>query len=188
MWSFYNWIRDSVRTNKPYDRLLREIVTANGNTLENGAANYYVLHKETTELTENFSMAFLGMSITCARCHNHPLEKWTQKQYYQMANLFARIGMKNGQRDGDVQIYSNPFGEVNHPRLGKPLPPAPLDGEPLAFDAPVDRREHLARLADRTGQSVFCPLVRQPCLEELHGTRTGRGGRRHACDQSGLQR
>ncbi len=144
MWSFYNWIRESVRTNKPYDRMVREIVTANGNTLENGAANYYVLHKETTELTENFSMAFLGMSITCARCHNHPLEKWTQKQYYQMANLFTRIGMKNGQRDGDVQVYSNPFGEINHPRMGKPLPPAPLDGQPLDFDAPVDRREHLA--------------------------------------------
>jgi hypothetical protein len=104
-----------------------------------------VLHKETTELTENFSMAFLGMSITCARCHNHPLEKWTQKQYYQMANLFTRIGMKNGQRDGDVLVYSNPFGEINHPRLGRPLPPAPLDGEALAFDAPLDRREHLAR-------------------------------------------
>lgn len=145
MWSFHNWIRESVRTNKPYDRMVREIVTANGNTLENGAANYYVLHKETTELTENFSMAFLGMSITCARCHNHPLEKWTQKQYYQMANLFTRIGMKNGQREGDVQVYSNPFGEINHPRLGKPLPPAPLDGQPLDFDSPVDRREHLAR-------------------------------------------
>ncbi|MFN7829481.1 MAG: DUF1553 domain-containing protein [Acidobacteriota bacterium] len=144
MWSFHNWIRESVRTNKPYDRMVREIVTASGNTLENGAANYYVLHKETTELTENFSMAFLGMSITCARCHNHPLEKWTQKQYYQMANLFTRIGMKNGQRDGDVLVYSNPFGEINHPRLGKPLPPAPLDGQPLAFDAPVDRRDHLA--------------------------------------------
>jgi len=144
MWSFHNWIRESVRANKPYNQMVREIVTANGNTLENGAANYYVLHKETTELTENFSMAFLGMSITCARCHNHPLEKWTQKQYFQMANLFTRIGMKNGQRDGDVQVYSNPFGEINHPRLGKPLPPAPLDGEPLTFDAPIDRREHLA--------------------------------------------
>lgn len=144
MWSFYNWIRESVAANKPYDQFVREIVTANGNTLENGAANYYVLHKETTELNENFSMAFLGMSITCARCHNHPLEKWTQKQYYQMANLFARIGMKNGARDGDVQIYTNPFGEVNLPRLGKPLPPTPLDGAPLAFDAATDRREHLA--------------------------------------------
>ncbi len=144
MWSFYNWIRESVASNKPYDQFVREIVTANGNTLENGAANYYVLHKETTELNENFSMAFLGMSITCARCHNHPLEKWTQKQYYQMANLFARIGMKNGARDGDVQVYTNPFGEVNLPRLGKPLPPTPLDGVPLAFDSATDRREHLA--------------------------------------------
>lgn len=144
MWSFYRWIRASVAANKPYDQFVREIVTANGNTLENGAANYYVLHKETTDLNENFSMAFLGMSITCARCHNHPLEKWTQKQYYQMANLFARIGMKNGTRDGDVQVYTNPFGEVNHPRLGKPLPPAPLDGAALAFDAATDRRAHLA--------------------------------------------
>ncbi len=148
MWSFYNWIRESVASNKPYDQFVREIVTASGNTLENGAANYYVLHKETTELAENFSLAFLGMSITCARCHNHPLEKWTQKQYYQMANLFAHVGMKNGTRDGDVQVYTNPFGEVSLPqnlaRLGKPLPPAPLDGEALAFDSPKDRREHLA--------------------------------------------
>lgn len=144
MWSFYHWIRENVARNKPYDQFVREIITASGNTLENGAANYFVLHKETTELNENFSMAFLGMSITCARCHNHPLEKWTQKQYYQMANLFARIGMKNGTREGDVQVYTNPFGEVSLPRLGKPLPPAPLDGEVLGFDSPKDRREHLA--------------------------------------------
>lgn len=144
MWSFYNWTRDSVAANKPWDKLVREIITANGNTLENGAANYYVMHKDVTDLTENASMAFLGMSITCARCHNHPLEKWTQKQYFQMANLFARVGLKNGVRAGDVQVYSNPSGEVNHPRLGKPLPPAPLDGEALAFDSPKDRREHLA--------------------------------------------
>ncbi len=144
MWSFHNWIRDGVATNKPWDKMVREIITASGNTLENGAANYYVMHKDVTDLTENASMAFLGMSITCARCHNHPLEKWTQKQYFQMANLFARVGLKNGMRAGDVQVYSNPTGEVNHPRLGKPLPPAPLDGEALAFDSPKDRRQHLA--------------------------------------------
>ena len=144
MWSFYNWLRDGVAANKPWDKTVRQIITASGNTLENGAANYYVLHKEVTDLTENASMAFLGMSITCARCHNHPLEKWTQKQYFQMANLFARVGLKNGVRSGDVQVYSNPVGEVNHPRLGKPLPPTPLDGEALPFDSPKDRRQHLA--------------------------------------------
>ena len=144
MWSFYNWLRDGVAANKPWDKTVREIITASGNTLENGAANYYVMHKEVTDLTENASMAFLGMSITCARCHNHPLEKWTQKQYFQMANLFARVGLKNGTRAGDVQVYSNPAGEVNHPRLNKPLPPTPLDGEALPFDSPKDRRQHLA--------------------------------------------
>ncbi len=144
MWSFYNWLRDGVAANKPWDKTVREIITASGNTLENGAANYYVMHKDVTDLTENASMAFLGMSITCARCHNHPLEKWTQKQYFQMANLFARVGLKNGVRAGDVQVYSNPVGEVNHPRLNKPLPPTPLDGEALAFDSPKDRRQHLA--------------------------------------------
>jgi Protein of unknown function (DUF1553)/Protein of unknown function (DUF1549)/Bacterial Ig-like domain (group 2) len=155
MWSFYNWIRDSVAANKPWDKMVREIITANGNTLENGAANYFVIHKEVTDLTENASMAFLGMSITCARCHNHPLEKWTQKQYYQMANLFARVGMKNGTRAGDVQIYTNPSGEVNHPRLGKPLPPAPLDGEILPLGSPKDRLEHLAAWLTSPGNPYF---------------------------------
>jgi hypothetical protein len=144
MWSFHNWIRESVRANKPWDKMAREIVTSSGNTLENGAANYYVMHKEPTDLNENFSMAFLGMSITCARCHNHPLEKWTQKQYYQMANLFGRIGMKNGARAGDIEIYTKPYGEVNHPRLNRPLDPTPLDGDPLGLGAAKDRREHLA--------------------------------------------
>jgi hypothetical protein len=155
MWSFYNWIRAGVAANKPWDKMAREVVTASGNTLENGAANYYVMHKEKTELTENFSMAFLGMSVTCARCHNHPLEKWTQKQYYRMANLFARVGMKNGVRAGDVQVYTNPSGEVNHPRLGKPLPPAPLDGEELTLDSTRDRRQHLAEWLTSPNNSYF---------------------------------
>ncbi len=159
MWSFHNWLREGVAANKPWDKLVREIITANGNTLENGAANYYVMHKEVTDLTENASMAFLGMSITCARCHNHPLEKWTQKQYFQMANLFARVGLKNGVRAGDVQVYSNPTGEVLHPRLGKPLPPTPLDGEALPFDSPKDRRQHLAEWLTSPSNPYFARAV-----------------------------
>ena len=143
MWSFHNWIRRSIQTNKPWDKFVREIITASGNTLENGAANYFVIHKEPTDLNENLSQAFLGMSITCARCHNHPLEKWTQKQYFEMANLFGRVALKNGVRAGDVSVYTSPTGEVVLPRLNKPLPPRPLDGEAIPFEG-QDRREHLA--------------------------------------------
>jgi hypothetical protein len=144
MLSFYGWVRESVATNRPWDRFAREIVTATGSTLDNGAGNYFVLHKDPISLTETTSQAFLGISLTCARCHNHPLEKWTQNDYYRMANLFGRVKLKNGERSGEVVVLTANTGEVNHPRTGKPLPPRPLDGEEIDPNAPADRRAHLA--------------------------------------------
>ena len=94
MWSYYHWIRNNVAANTPWDEFAREMVTATGSTLENGAANSYVLHQDPPDLAETVSVAFLGMSINCAQCHNHPLEKWTNGQYYGMANLFARVRTK----------------------------------------------------------------------------------------------
>jgi Protein of unknown function (DUF1553)/Protein of unknown function (DUF1549)/Bacterial Ig-like domain (group 2) len=140
MWSYYNWIRGSVATNKPWNRMARELLTASGNTLANGAANYYVLHKSPVALTENVAMTFMGFSITCARCHNHPLEKWTQKDYYHLANLFARVGLKNAADRGDVIVYPARTGDVNHPRLNVPLEPKPLDGQAMPIDDARDRR------------------------------------------------
>ena len=144
MWAYYNWIRASVAANKPWDQMAREILTASGNALANGAANYYVLHKNPIDVTENVAVTFMGFSITCARCHNHPLERWTQKDYYQMANLFARVGIKNGSERGDIIVYPAGTGDINHPRLNAPLPPRPLDGQPLALDAAQDRRQYFA--------------------------------------------
>jgi hypothetical protein len=144
MWSYYNWIRSSVAADKPWDQMARELLTASGNTLANGAANYYVLHKNPIDITENVAMTFMGFSITCARCHNHPLEKWTQKDYYQMANLFSRIAVKNGTDRGDLIVYPARTGEINHPRLNVPLPPRPLDGPSLQVNAGTDRREFFA--------------------------------------------
>jgi hypothetical protein len=144
MWSFYNWIRDSVKTNKPWDQFARDIFMASGSSRQNGALNYFQLHKDPIDLTENVTQAFLGQRLTCARCHNHPLEKWTQKQYYQMANLFARVGIKNGNEPGDVIVFAKHEGDVNHPRLLRPLPPTPLDGESLELDSDADRRAHFA--------------------------------------------
>src|SRR4029453_7451230 len=92
----------SVADNKPWDRFAPEIITAQANNLQQGQANYFVLHKEVPGLPETTAVTFMGTSITCARCHNHPLEKWTQDQYWGMANLFARVGIKNGDRPGEV--------------------------------------------------------------------------------------
>jgi Protein of unknown function (DUF1549)/Protein of unknown function (DUF1553)/Bacterial Ig-like domain (group 2) len=144
MWSFYNWIRDSVKDNKPWNKFAYEIFTSSGDTRQNGALNYYVLHKDAIDLTETATEAFMGNRITCARCHNHPLEKWTQKQYYSMVNLFSRVGLKNGSEPGDIVVYAKESGDINHPRLLRPLPPTPLDGTPMSLTATDDRRVHFA--------------------------------------------
>src|SRR5205814_5510870 len=64
MRSFYHFVRSSVADNKPWDQFARDILTAQGGNLQNGAANYFVLHKEVTDLTESTSVTFLGMSLT----------------------------------------------------------------------------------------------------------------------------
>ena len=159
MWSFYDWIRESVKEDKPWDKFAREIFTATGSTRQDGALNYYVLHKDPIDLTETSTEAFLGQRVTCARCHNHPLEKWTQVQYYELVNLFARVGIKNGSSSGDNVVFAKTSGDVMHPRLLKPLPPTPLDGKSIAIDSPVDRRIVFANWMTSANNPYFARSV-----------------------------
>jgi hypothetical protein len=144
MWAFYRSVRQAVADNKPWDRFARDLLLSSGSSLQHGAGNFFVLHKDVADLTESVSLTFLGTSITCARCHNHPLEKWTQDQYWSMANLFSRVGMKNGDQAGEIVLYANTVGDVLHPRKNIPMPPTPLDGKPLGLDDTRDRRIHFA--------------------------------------------
>jgi hypothetical protein len=144
MWAFYGAIRRSVAEDVPWDRFARAIVTAKGDSQSNGLANYFVLHRDPIDLTESASMAFLGLSLTCARCHNHPMEKWTQDQYYGMANLFARVKLKDGGTTGDVVVMPAPEGDIHHPRTGAVIPPQPLDAKALPVTDRGDRREAFA--------------------------------------------
>lgn len=147
--AWYRWIRQQVSTDAPWDRFVRELVTAKGSSIDNGATNFFARHQAPEDMAENVSQAFLGLSIGCARCHNHPLEKWTNDQYYAFANLFSRVRAKgwggdarNG--DGKRTLVTASSGELVQPRTGKPQPPAALDATPIDFNAPGDRREYLA--------------------------------------------
>lgn len=147
--SYYKWIRGHVERNTRWDEFVREIVTAQGSSVSNGATNFYALHQDPESMTENVCQAFMGLSIGCAKCHNHPLEKWTNDQYYAMANLFSRVrakGWGGDTRSGDGirTLYVVESGELIQPSTGKPQPPTPLDGEAIPFDDPTDRRKHLA--------------------------------------------
>ncbi len=147
--SYYLWIRSHVERNTPWDQMVREIVVARGDSFENGATNFYALFQDPENMTENTSQAFLGLSIGCARCHNHPLEKWTNDQYYAMAGMFARVRAKGWggdgrEGDGRRSIVTSERGELIQPSTGRPQLPAPLDADPIDPESKQDRRESLA--------------------------------------------
>lgn len=145
VWSFYQAIRQAVRSNRGWDEVCRDILLANGSTLASGFGNFFVLHRDPSELAESVAVTFTGQSIGCAKCHNHPLEKWTQDQFWSFTNLFGRVGLKAGEFDGEMLVVSQPFGDVPHQRTGKAVAPAPLDGPAIALGSPVDRRDHFVR-------------------------------------------
>jgi hypothetical protein len=142
MWALHNWIRDSLRTNKPFDRFVRELVTAQGSIYSNGPASYFKIFNNSSELAEATAQLFLGVRLQCAKCHHHPFESYGQEDYYAFAAFFARIGNKTSQefglfgRETIVMVKSN--GDVRHPKTGKILPPKALLAEEM--DHPLDRR------------------------------------------------
>lgn len=162
--AYYQWIHQHVEANTPWDQFVREVVTAQGSSFENGATNFYALHQDPETMSENVSQAFLGLSIGCAKCHNHPLEKWTNDQYYAMANMFSRVrakGWGGDSRNGDGKrtLFVVSKGELTQPLTGKPQPPTPLDGEPLPFDSTDDRRVHLAKWLTASDNPYFARSI-----------------------------
>jgi len=147
--AYYDWLRGEIEKITPWDQLVRQVVAAKGDTLKNGAANFYSIHQDPETMAENVSQAFMSLSINCAKCHNHPLEKWTNDQYYSFANLFARVRAKGWggdarSGDGARTLFIADRGDLIQPRTGKPQPAAPLDGQAIASDSTEDRREALA--------------------------------------------
>jgi hypothetical protein len=138
---YHRWVQRSFETNKPYDQFARELLAATGSTLDNPAANFYRTTADTQDCVESVSQIFLGARLQCAKCHNHPFEKWTQDNYYGMAAFFNRVQRKKSPRADEMFIYMTGAGEVTQPRTGKQMKPwLPGQGE---IDPPAsgDRRD-----------------------------------------------
>jgi hypothetical protein len=140
-YAFYQWIRNSIYENKPYDQFVREILAASGDMEFNPAVVWYREVGQLNEQVEDTAQLFLGLRIQCARCHHHPFERWSQDDYYGMAAFFSRVGMKtnggsNQARDRRV-FHNDGLASARNPRSNKDLKPTGL-GTP-AYDVPADR-------------------------------------------------
>jgi hypothetical protein len=148
-YSYHRWIRDQVAANVPLDRFVREIVTAGGSNYTTPAASFYRRTRTPEETAEGVSQLFLGVRIGCAKCHNHPQERWTQDDYYGLAAFFSQVRYKNGPQTFELYnkeetVYLEPGAQVRQPRTGVVAAPRPLGGEAADVPPGADRRAALA--------------------------------------------
>ncbi len=139
------WLRDSFRQNKPYDQLVRELLTAEGSTHKYGPAVIFRDKRDPIDAGSFVSQIFLGVRMECAKCHHHPNEKWSQTDYYQLAAYFGQTKRK-GQGisppiSGEAEfIWFAPGGEVKHPVTAQVMKPKPPDGALAELGREVDPR------------------------------------------------
>ncbi len=158
VYKYHRWLEDAISSDMPYDQFARQLITASGSTLANPPANFYRTATDMNECVETISQVFIGARLQCAKCHNHPFERWTQDNYYGLAAFFNRVGRRETLRPGEMFIYAGDSGEVTQPRTGQQMKPwLPSQG---SIDPPADRdrRELFADWLIQSGNPYFAKI------------------------------
>jgi len=112
---YMEFIKDSTRSNKPYDKFVFELISAEGpgTSRGNGATGYYIADAGMPhDNMANTVRLFLGTRLTCAQCHDHPFDKWTQRDFYEMAAFTEGTDVKTNEGELNKAVRS----------LGKKVP------------------------------------------------------------------
>jgi hypothetical protein len=144
VFKYHRWLVRAFDRNLPYDQFARELLTSSGSTFESPPANYFRTAASTNDCTESTAQVFLGARLECAKCHNHPHERWTQDNYYGLGSFFNRVQRDATDRKDEFFISVINRGEVLQPRTGQTMKPwLPGTGD-VEIDPDVDRRTILA--------------------------------------------
>ncbi len=121
--AFHQWLRSQVASNRPWNELVRAVLTTSGNTDEHPEIGYYVVtigefrQTQQSDVVASVAQAFLGTRIGCAKCHNHPLEKYTQDDYYHFAAFFSRVAFdRKAPQAGATELVQSTEHQQNQER------------------------------------------------------------------------
>lgn len=171
--NFTRWLNRAFRDNMPYDQFVRSLLTATGSMYDSARpTSYYPLIKKPADLAAVTSQLFLGVHIECARCHNHPFERWTQEDFRGMAAFFSQIRHKDaGPRHNEYILHLDFAAQYQDPDTQQVYLPRPLLGSSIAMDAWTDRRALLAAWVT----SPRNPFFARALVNRLWGHFMGRG-------------
>ena len=165
---FNRWLEHSVLQNQRYDKFARDILLATGSTRQHPAGNFYRSAGDTSDAMETAAQVFLGTRIQCAKCHNHPFERWTQANYYGLSAFFNRLERSRTSRKEEVLLWSRDSGEVSLPTTGEITPPwVPVAGE--VEDTKGDRRQAFADWLTAADNPLFAKVEVNRIWSQLMG-------------------
>ena len=157
-WSqaYWEWIRDAVERNRPYDEVARERVSSQGYSAPSRHYLPYLVVPPPANMMGEQVRVFLGRRLDCAQCHDHPYERWTQNQFWGMTAFFGSMFKLGG--NPESVIFDHPNGmevapdvpsptdkRVRNPRTGEAVDPVLLDGTRVAHTPTNYPRGELAR-------------------------------------------
>jgi len=169
VFKYHRWLVRSFQQNMPYDEFARQLLTASGSTFESPAANYFRTAADTNDCTESTAQIFLGARLECAKCHNHPHERWTQDNYYGLGAFFNRIQRDPTERADEIFVSVATKGEVSQPRTGETMKPWLPEAGTVDSEA-VDRRLILADWLTESTNPFFARVEVNRLWSQVLGT------------------
>ncbi len=143
------WLKDNFNENKPWDKLVSELVTSTGNQNENGAVTFFLANQTPDKYTDQVTRLFLGVQLQCAQCHNHPFTGWKQAEYWAMAQFFMKV--RPGNVNAAAKMGTSPGvnesgkGKAKLPEAAMNVPAKFLQGEQPKLDPSAPYRPVLAQ-------------------------------------------
>jgi Protein of unknown function (DUF1553)./Protein of unknown function (DUF1549). len=176
-WSqkYWEWIRSNIESNRPYDEVARERLSAQG---YGAASRHFLPYNQIgppADVMAEEVRVFFGRRLDCAQCHNHPYENWSQDQFWGMAAFYSRLfkmgpvvfdhptNMDLGSKDVDGKV------QLIHPRTKAIVEPALLDGSRLNLRPDANPRKELARWM------TSHPYFAEAAVNRIWGQFFGRG-------------
>jgi hypothetical protein len=157
------WMRDHFANDRPLSDFAGQLIASRGSTYDNPPTNYWRAHREPFVRAETTAQVFLGKRIQCAKCHNHPFDRWSQDEYYEWSSLFEGIDyeiVENERRDrldkhefvGEQIVLVKNEGRVDNVRTGTPAAPKFLASDEVVEG---DRLERLAEWMTDPSNRMF---------------------------------
>ena len=172
--TFYEWIRHQMRSGRPLNEFVSDMVTASGSNLSNGPVNLYTMmvHKpriEPKSLAADMSQVFLGVQLQCAECHNHPFDRWNMNDYYGFVSFFTGMERKPGAEPREKRIYWNTAASPALHLVDQRPVPAKVIGAVEPVQADGDPRRALAAWLTSPENDLFSRNLSNRIWAQLMG-------------------